>query len=77
MEFIDLVLQMEADKIVEAALEKGNACGPAAVATVVSAAKAMGRICGVLLGHTTSHEIMLQKFNESSEESVGYAAIVY
>lgn len=77
MEFIDLVMQMEAERIVEAALEKGNACGPAAAATVVSAAKAMGRVGGVLLGHTTSHEIMLQKFNESSDESVGYAAIVF
>ncbi|MBL7214366.1 MAG: AmmeMemoRadiSam system protein B [Phycisphaerae bacterium] len=77
MEFIDLALRMEADTLVETAIEKGNACGPAAVATVVSAAKAMGRICGVLLGHTTSSEIMLRKFNEPSEESVGYTAIVF
>ena len=77
MEFIDLALRMEADKLVDDAMEKGNACGPAAVATVVSAAKAMGRICGVLLGHTTSNDIMLRKFNQESEESVGYAAIVF
>jgi len=77
MEFIDLALRMEADKLVEAAVEKGNACGPAAVATVVSTAKAMGRICGVLLGHTTSSEIMMEKFNQPSAESVGYAAIVF
>jgi len=77
MEFIDLTLRMEADKLVEAAIDKGNACGPAAVATVVAAAKTMGRICGVLLGHTTSSEIMLRKFNQASEESVGYAAIVF
>jgi AmmeMemoRadiSam system protein B len=77
MEFIDLALRMEADRLLKAALEKGNACGPAAVATVVAAAKAMGRICGVLLGHTTSYDIMLQKFNQPSEESVGYAAIVF
>lgn len=77
MEFIDLALRMEADKLVEDAVEKGNACGPAAVATVVSAAKTMGRICGVLLGHTTSSDVMLRKFNQHSEESVGYAAIVF
>lgn len=77
MEFIDLALRMEADKLVEDAIEKGNACGPAAVATVVSAAKTMGRICGVLLGHTTSNDVMLRKFNQESEESVGYAAIVF
>jgi AmmeMemoRadiSam system protein B len=77
MEFIDLALRMEADRLLKAAMEKGNACGPAAVATVVAAAKAMGRICGILIGHTTSYDIMLQKFNQASEESVGYAAIVF
>ena len=77
MEFIDLTLRMEADQLLKVALDKGNACGPAAVATVVAAAKAMGRICGVLLGHTTSNDIMKTKFNETSEESVGYAAIVF
>ena len=77
MEFIDLALRMEADKLVDDAMEKGNACGPAAVATVVSVAKAMGRICGVLLGHNTSNDIMLRKFNQESEESVGYTAIVF
>lgn len=77
VEFIDLTLRMEADELLKSAMNKGNACGPAAVATTVAAAKAMGRICGVLLGHTTSHDIMLQKFNQPSEESVGYAAIVF
>ena len=77
MEFIDLAMRMEPDRLLQVALDKGNACGPASVATVVAAAKAMGRICGVLLGHTTSHDIMLEKFNQSSEESVGYAAIVF
>ena len=77
MEFIDLALKMKPDELLQVALDKGNACGPAAVATVVAAAKAAGRICGVLLGHTTSHDIMLERFNEPSEESVGYAAIVF
>jgi AmmeMemoRadiSam system protein B len=77
MEFIDLALRMEVDKLLSVALEKGNACGPAAVATVIAAAKAMGRICGVLLGHTTSYDIMREKFNQASEESVGYTAMVF
>ncbi len=77
MEFIDLALRMEADELVRSAVEKGNACGPAAVATVIAAAKAAGRIHGTLLGHTTSSEIMKAKFNETSQESVGYAAIVF
>ncbi|MCD6174726.1 MAG: AmmeMemoRadiSam system protein B [Planctomycetes bacterium] len=77
MEFIDLALRMEAEQLLESAMDKGNACGPAAVAALVAAAKAMGRICGVLLGHTTSNDVMKAKFNETSEESVGYAAIVF
>jgi len=77
MEFIDLALRMEPDRLLKDALEKGNACGPAAVATAVAAAKAMGRVCGVLLGHTTSSRIMEEKFNQRSDESVGYAAIVF
>ena len=76
-EFIDLALRMKADELLKSAMDKGNACGPAAVAAVVSAARAMGRICGVLLGHTTSNDIMKAKFNETSEESVGYATIVF
>lgn len=77
MEFIDLALRMEADKIVSEAMNKGNACGPAAVATAVAAARAMGRAHGVLLGHTTSNDVLERRFNQTSEESVGYAAIVY
>jgi hypothetical protein len=77
MEFIALALRMEADKIVSESMNKGNACGPAAVATVVAAARAMGRTHGILLGHTTSSDVLLRRFHQASEESVGYAAIVY
>lgn len=76
-QFIDLALKMDAGLLLETALDKGNACGPAAAAAVVAAAKAMGRKQGVLLGHTTSSDVMYQKFQQFSEESVGYAAIVY
>jgi AmmeMemoRadiSam system protein B len=76
-EFIDLALKMKADELLEAAIEKGSACGPGAVAAAVAAAKAMGRTHGVLLGHTTSSDVLYEKFQEFSEESVGYAAIVF
>lgn len=76
-EFIDLALKMEADQLLRVALDKNNACGPAATATLIAAAKATGRTRGILLGHTTSNDIMKAKFNETSEESVGYAAIVF
>jgi hypothetical protein len=57
MEFIDLTLRMEADELLKVALNKSSACGPAAVAAVVAAAKAIGRHCGTLLGHTTSNDV--------------------
>jgi len=77
MDFINLALRMEADKIVNEATNKDNACGPAAVAAVVAAATALKRTRGVLLGHTTSNDVLQRRFHETSQESVGYAAIVY
>ncbi len=75
--FIDLALQMKADQIVPTACEDQSACGPAAVAALIAAAKAMGAPRGILLAHTNSRRIMLQKFRQHSEDSVGYAAIVF
>ena len=76
-EFINLAVSMEAQKLLETATEKGNACGPGAAAALVSAAARLGRTKGVLLGHTHSSEVMEKKFGRSSSESVGYAAIVF
>jgi AmmeMemoRadiSam system protein B len=77
MRFIDLAVRMEADKIVSEAMQKGNACGPAAAAALIAAVSAMGRTRGVLLAHTTSNEVLWERFHQSSDEAVGYAAIVY
>jgi len=43
----------------------------------VAAATALKRTRGVLLGHTTSNDVLQRRFHETSQESVGYAAIVY
>ena len=51
-------------------------CRDIAAATV-AAAKALGKTKGILLAHTNSSEIMLQKMGSSSRESVGYAAIIF
>lgn len=75
--FINLALEMRAERMVEAAIEKSNACGAGAAAATVAAAKGFGKTKGVLLAHTHSSEVMEQKFGEPSEESVGYAAIVF
>ncbi len=76
-EFIDLALKMEAPKLLERAVETGNACGPGAAAAAVAVAAKLGRTKGVLLGHTHSNEVMKAKFGRSSSDSVGYAGIVF
>jgi len=75
--FINLAIEMKAQQILSEAMEKQNACGPGAAAAVITAAKALGKTKGILLAHTHSNEVMERKFSQSSEESVGYAAIVY
>jgi len=75
--FIDLAVGMEARKLLETAVEKGNACGPGAVAAVVASAVKLGRTKGVLLGHSHSNEVMKAKYGRSGSDSVGYAAIVF
>lgn len=77
VEFIDLALSMQPQKIIQNAHDNCSACGPGAVAVTLAAAQALGRSHGTLLGHTTSHDILREKFNQSSQESVGYAAIVF
>jgi hypothetical protein len=76
-EFIDLALQMEPAKMLASAMENYNACGPGAAAAAVSVAKRLGKNKGVLLGHTDSNEVMKVKFDQSSDESVGYAGMVF
>lgn len=76
-EFIDLALTMQTERIIIEAHDNCSACGPGAVAVTVAAAKTLGRTKGTLLGHTTSHDILKEKFNQPTNESVGYAAIVF
>ncbi len=76
-QFIELAINMEAQKMMTIAAEHSNACGAGASAAAVSAAKELGRTRGTLLAHTNSNEIMVKKMNRRSPESVGYAAIVF
>jgi AmmeMemoRadiSam system protein B len=75
--FIDSALKMEPEAIIRSAAENYNACGPGAAAAIVAAAKKLGKTKGVLLAHTNSNEVMLYKMGKSSDDSVGYAAIVF
>jgi hypothetical protein len=75
--FIDLALELKEEELLASAVKDGNACGPGAVAATIAAAKQLGCKKGLLLGHTTSNEIMLQKMGTTSAEAVGYAGIVF
>ena len=75
--FIDLAVEMKATEVLAGAVEKQNACGPGSAAAAIAAAKALGKTKGTLLAHTHSNEVMERKFNQTSEESGGYAAIVF
>jgi AmmeMemoRadiSam system protein B len=76
-EFIDLALKLEPQRMLASAAENYNACGAGAAAAAVSAAGKLGKTKGLLLAHTNSNEVMLQKMGASSADAVGYAAIVF
>jgi len=77
LDFIKLALAMDARRLLEASVQRENACGPGASAAVISVAARLGKTEGLLLAHTHSNEVMEARFNQFSEESVGYAAIIY
>ncbi len=76
-EFIDFALQLQPQKMLASAAENYNACGAGAAAAAVAAAGKLGKTKGLLLAHTNSNEVMLQKMGYASAEAVGYAAIVF
>lgn len=75
--FIDAALDMLPEEMVHTANENCNACGAGAAGAAVAAAKQFGREKGVLLAHTDSNKIMMETMATSSDDSIGYAAIVF
>ena len=76
-QFINYALKMDPDGMLNHAAENFSACGAGAAAALVAAAGKLGAERGVELGHTNSSEIMRQKMGSRSQDSVGYAAIVF
>jgi MEMO1 family protein len=73
---LDLVCQMEADRIVPEAHKHQNACGAGAVAATMAACSRAGATRGVILRHTTSAEVLQDRYGPMSD-AVGYAGIVF
>lgn len=76
-EFVDLALAVEPERLLTSAVNKGNACGPGAAAVPVTVARKLGVQAGVLLGQTTSGEIVASRGAAGSSDSVGYTAILF
>ncbi len=76
-EFINCALRLDGKELLATARKNLNACGAGAAAATVEAVKKQNRNQGRLLAQTTSNEIMQKKMNTTSEDSVGYAAIVF
>jgi len=75
--FVKLLCAMKAGELVAEAVSRMNACNSGAAAATVAAARALGATKGVLLEQTSSSEVLMRKFNEPQEDSVGYAGIVF
>jgi AmmeMemoRadiSam system protein B len=74
---IDLILAMRENDAVSEAAANQNACGPGAVAATISACKAYGACRASLLEHTTSYEVLHDRYRELARDAVGYAGIVF
>lgn len=75
-EMIDLVCAMKADEVAARARRHQNACGGGAVAATIAACRRCGATRGVLLRHTTSREVLADRYGEMSD-AVGYAGIAF
>lgn len=74
---LDLARAMQADQIVPHAQHNHNACGAGAVAATVAACARMGAAAGLLLQYATSAEVMLRVYHATSDDAVGYAAMIF
>jgi len=75
--FVELVCSMDADGLVPEALTNRNACSSGAAAATVATVAHLGAKRGVLLEHTTSSEVLGDRFPGECNDSVGYAGIVF
>jgi len=75
--FIESALKLEPQSLLASAAENCNACGAGAAAAAVATAKKLSTEQGLLLAHTNSNEVMRREMGTTSQDSVGYAAIVF
>jgi AmmeMemoRadiSam system protein B len=73
---LDRVTALAANDVVPHALEHHNACGPGAIAAMLSACLSHGASDGRLLMHANSYETLRNVHPQQPTDAVGYAAVV-
>lgn len=73
---IDAIRAMRESEVVDEARANQNACGAGAIAATLAACKACGANRAALLEHTTSYDVLSERFPEPMSDAVGYAAMV-
>ena len=75
--FIDLACALKSAEVVREAGEHKNACSSGAIAATLAAVTLLGAREGVLLEHAISSKVLGGQSSGETQESVGYAAIVF
>ena len=75
---LDLIEQMQADKVISEAAAHRNACGAGAIAATIAACKVMGATKALTLAYTNSYEVVHEMYpNDPDDTTVGYASVVF
>jgi hypothetical protein len=74
---LDLILDMQPDRIVPEAAQHKNACGSGAIAAAIAACQQLGATRGLLLHHTNSYEVLHDRYPDALTDAVGYAAVAF
>lgn len=73
---IDAIRAMRETEVVDEARSNHNACGAGAIAATIAACKAYDCNRATLLEHTTSYDVLSERFDEPMTDAVGYAGMV-
>jgi hypothetical protein len=75
---LDLIEQMQSDRIVPEALARQNACGAGAIAATIACCRAMGADNARVLTYDNSYEILKRRSGQAPDDTtVGYASVVF
>jgi len=73
-----LIETLDAEKIVQEARTRLNACGAGAVAATTTAARVLGATAGHVVRYTTSFDVLRDKMGRTDyEAAVGYPGVVF